>query len=199
MFQEPAHWNATSSGARTNSAPAGLSTTSATAWIARVGNPRMRHRCGQRFDAAHPLLAVVVTVAEEVFDQHRRGCGSGRRPEVTATPTTRMPPNISDTSATVPHSAPPRRKISPVTARPSRKTPDRTRVALWNTTSRETWISTAQRRLRAAAMAISGAAIAVTGARAANSAMRDAVEQQRRRSRARGHRRTGRRARRRAD
>ena len=37
MFHEPAHWNATSSGARTNSTPAGLSTTSATARIARTG------------------------------------------------------------------------------------------------------------------------------------------------------------------
>ena len=70
----------------------------------------------------------------------------------------------------MPHSAPVRRAISPVTARPSRKMPDSTSVALWNTTSRETWMSTAQRRLRTAAMAISGAARAVAGARAANRA-----------------------------
>ena len=44
-----------------------------------------------------------------------------------------------------------------------------TRVALWKTTVRETWMSIAQRRLRAAAMAISGAAIAVTLARPSNS------------------------------
>ena len=36
MFQEPAHWKATSRGGRTNSAPAGLSTTSAAARMARL-------------------------------------------------------------------------------------------------------------------------------------------------------------------
>ncbi len=44
-----------------------------------------------------------------------------------------------------------------------------TSVALWNTTSRETWISIAQRRLRAAASAINGAARAVALARPSNS------------------------------
>ena len=53
-----------------------------------------------------------------------------------------------------------------------------TRVQLWNTTSRETWISIAQRRLRAAASAISGAAIdRWRGARPSNSGERNALEQ----------------------
>ena len=44
-----------------------------------------------------------------------------------------------------------------------------TKVALWKTTVRETWMSIAQLRLRAAAMASSGATIAVTLARPSNS------------------------------
>ena len=39
-------------------------------------------------------------------------------------------------------------------------------VKLWNTTSRETWMSIAQRRLRTAVIASSGAAMIVIGARA---------------------------------
>ena len=88
--------------------------------------------------------------------------------EVSITATTSSPPDISDTSATWPHSAPPRRNTSPVTARPMRNTPLHTSVTLWNTTSRETWISTFQRRSRTAATAISGAAIMIAGARPSN-------------------------------
>ena len=36
MFQDPAHWNAPCPASRRNSAPPGLSTTSAIAWITRV-------------------------------------------------------------------------------------------------------------------------------------------------------------------
>ena len=91
-------------------------------------------------------------------------------PEVRVTATARMAPKISEVSATRPHSEPPRRNTSPIRAIASRKMPLAIRVKLWKTTSRETWMSIAQRRLRTAARAISGAARMMAGARASTSA-----------------------------
>ena len=66
---------------------------------------------------------------------------------------------------------------SPIRASASRKMPLAIRVKLWKTTSRETWMSIAQRRLRTAARAISGAARMVAGARAFQQGEGHAVEQ----------------------
>ncbi len=86
-------------------------------------------------------------------------------PDVRVTAMARMAAKIIDVSTTLPHSEPPRRNTSPIRAIASRKMPLAIRVKLWKTTSRETWMSTDQRRLRTAATAISGAARMMAGAR----------------------------------
>jgi hypothetical protein len=91
-------------------------------------------------------------------------------PEVTMTATARMAPKISEASATCPHSEPPWRSTSPMSATARRKMPLAIRVKLWKTTSRETWISIDHRRFRTAASATSGAARMTAGARASSRA-----------------------------
>jgi hypothetical protein len=91
-------------------------------------------------------------------------------PEVTATATAMMAPKIIEVSITCPHSEPPWRNTSPISATASRKMPLAIKVKLWKTTSRETWMSIDQLRLRAAASATNGAASIATGARASSRA-----------------------------
>ena len=127
-------------------------------------------RRGQRVDAAHPFAAVVVAVAEEVIDDAWSECASAPDREVSSTAITSTPAKISDNLRDIaPFGAAMAEDLAGRRPGPSRKMPQTTRVALWNTALRETWMSIAQRRLRAAASAISGAAIAVALARPSNS------------------------------
>ena len=171
---EPAHWNATSSRrAHEQHAGRAVHDLGRRRGSRACAAPMKRVRRGQRVDAAHPFAPVVVAVAEEIIDHDASGSASARSRRSAA-------PRWSGRRR---RSAIPRRR-GPIRRRrggtprrsaraPSRKMPLTTRVELWNTTSRETWMSIAQRRLRAAAMAISGAAsIDGAGARPSNSGAR---------------------------